>query len=96
MKTMLKIVKRNDLLVFFILANLLSWTVGIPLALEAQRKGRAVVPYSMHYLYAFGPALAAIIVAGLGSGVEGIRELFGRVLKWRVNLNWWVVAFSPL
>ena len=96
MKTMLKIVKRNDLLVFFILANLLSWTVGIPLALEAQGKGRAVVPYSMHYLYAFGPALAAIIVTGLVNGLEGIKELFSRVLKWRVNFIWWVVACSPL
>jgi len=96
MKSIRRFVKRNDLLVFFILANLLSWAVGIPLALEAQGMGKSLLPFSMHYLYAFGPALGAIITSGLVGGGDGIRDLFARVLNWRVKFIWWVVAFSPL
>jgi membrane protease YdiL (CAAX protease family) len=40
--------------------------------------------------------LAAIIVTGLTCGQEGLKELFGRVLKWRVRPVWWLVALAPL
>lgn len=88
--------KKYELTVFFLLANLLSWIPGISLALEAQGEGDALIPFSLHYLYAFGPTLAAILMTWLSSGAEGIRELFDRVFKWRVKLTWWIVAFSPL
>jgi membrane protease YdiL (CAAX protease family) len=96
MNTIKTAAKKHELLGFFILANLLSWIVGIPLALEAQGIGKAFIPFSMHYLYAFGPALAAVIMTLLTSGWQGIKELFGRVFKWRIKSTWWVVAFSPL
>jgi membrane protease YdiL (CAAX protease family) len=96
MKTIKNSAKKHELFGFFLLAYLFSWVVGITLALEAQGNGDPVIPFSMHYLYAFGPTIAAIIMTWLLSGAEGIRELLGRILKWRVKLIWWVVAFSPL
>jgi membrane protease YdiL (CAAX protease family) len=96
LKTLTNLAKKYELFGFFLLANLFSWVVGISLALEAQGKGNAAIPFSMHYLYAFGPTIAAIIMTWLLSGAEGIKELFGRILKWRVKLIWWVIAFSPL
>jgi membrane protease YdiL (CAAX protease family) len=87
---------RHSLLLFFLLAYALSWAVEIPLALRAQGLIAVPIPWSLHYLAAYGPMLAAIIVTGLTSGREGLRELFGRMLKWRVRPVWWLVALAPL
>ncbi len=88
--------KGYSLLMFFVLAYGLSWAVEIPLALRARGLIAAPIPWSLHYLAAYGPLLAAIIVTGLTDGQEGLRELFGRMLKWRVRPVWWLVALAPL
>lgn len=45
-----------------------------------------------------GPSLAAIFAAGLTSGWVGIRDLFFKLLRWRVNARWYAVALltAPL
>ncbi|UCF60578.1 MAG: CPBP family intramembrane metalloprotease [Anaerolineaceae bacterium] len=96
MKTITNLAKKYELFGFFLLANLFSWVLGITLALEAQGQVEVVIPFSMHYLYAFGPTIAAFIMTWLVSGAEGLKELLGRILQWRVKWIWWVVAFSPL
>ena len=37
-------------------------------------------------------ALAAIIVASLAYGRQGLRELFGRLGRWRVGIQWYLIA----
>jgi membrane protease YdiL (CAAX protease family) len=96
MKYLRKLAIEHEILGLFFIAYALSWIVGISLALEAQGKGNAIIPFSMHYLYAFGPTIAAIIMTWLVSGKEGIKELFSRILKWKVKPIWWIIAFSPL
>lgn len=88
--------RRHEVLGYFVLTYLLSWALGITLALQAQGWIEPIIPYWMHYLYAFGPALAGLIMTYLVAGNQGIRELLGRVFKWRVKWIWWVAAFSPL
>jgi membrane protease YdiL (CAAX protease family) len=40
--------------------------------------------------------LAAIIVTGINTGKAGVRELLGRMVHWRVGINWHIIAwFSP-
>jgi membrane protease YdiL (CAAX protease family) len=87
---------RHSLLLFFVLAYALSWAVEIPLALRAQGLIAALIPWSLHYLAAYGPLLAAVIVTGLTDGQEGLKALLGRMLKWRVRPVWWLVALAPL
>jgi membrane protease YdiL (CAAX protease family) len=87
---------RHSLLMFFVLAYALSWAVEIPLALRARGLIAAPIPWSLHYLAAYGPLLAAIIVTGLTDGREGLKELWQRMLKWRVRPVWWLVALAPL
>jgi membrane protease YdiL (CAAX protease family) len=87
---------RHSLLLFFVLAYAFSWAVEIPLALRAQGLLAAHIPWSLHYLSAYGPMLAAIVVTALTGGQEGLRDLFGRMLKWRVRPVWWLVALAPL
>lgn len=88
--------KRHSLVAYFILAYAISWAVQIPLALKAQGLSQAPIPFSIHYLAGYGPMLSAVIVTWLTGGVSGLRELFRRILKWRVQPVWWLVAISPL
>jgi len=47
-------------------------------------------------LAGYGPALAAILVTLLTTGGQGLKELFGRLAKWRVGVQWYLVAlFLP-
>lgn len=52
--------------------------------------------YNLTILSGYGPALAAIIVVSLAYGRQGLRELFGRLLRWRVEIQWYLIAlFMP-
>jgi membrane protease YdiL (CAAX protease family) len=81
---------------FFVLACLFSWAVEIPLALRAQEVIDTKIPYSLHYLAGYGPMAAAVVVTGFSEGRKGLRDLFGRLLRWRVRPVWWLVAVAPL
>lgn len=86
----------HSLLMYFILACAISWSLEIPLALRAQKVVMWPVPYPMHYLAAYGPMLAALIVTGFTDGTAGFRRLFSGLLQWRTRPIWWLVATSPL
>ena len=86
----------HSLLLFFVLAYGLSWAVELLLALRARGLITASIPWWLHYLGAYGPMLAAIVVTGVTGGRDGLRELFGRMFKWRVRPVWWLVALAPL
>lgn len=47
----------------------------------------------MVLLYFLGPALSSIILTGLVYGKSGFRELRIRLLKWRVGIKWYAIAF---
>jgi len=71
--------------------------IALPLIARAQGWLDVQVPFALHYLTAYGPMLAALIVTAVIAGERGVRELVGRTLKWRVGLWWFLfAAFSPL
>ena len=39
-----------------------------------------------------GPFLAALLVVGLAEGRTGVRDLFRRMLRWRVGWRWYAIA----
>ena len=86
----------RDLVVYFILAYAISWTIGIPLALAKQGIIQPIFPQWFHYFVAYGPLLSALIVTWATQGQPGVKELWGRITKWRVGGIWWLVALSPL
>src|SRR4051812_43118395 len=43
-----------------------------------------------------GAALPAVVVTGLVSGRDGVRDLVRRTLRWRVPLRWYAVALLGL
>ena len=89
--------KEHPLATYFILAYAISWAIVAPLIASAQGFTDVPVPFALHYLNDYGPLLAALITAGIANGSEGLRDLFRRIVKWRVGLGWVLVAaFSPL
>ncbi len=83
MSTITSFVKRHSLVTFFALAFGLSWGSFYILS------GPGLFP--------FGSILAALIVASVTRGREGLKDLLGRCLRWRVGLKWYAAAlFVPM
>jgi membrane protease YdiL (CAAX protease family) len=95
MKSITNWTRNHSLLAYFILAYAFSWIIGIPLALKAQGIIQVQIPFSLHYLIAYGPMLSALLVTGLTSGSTGLQKLLDRITKWRVRLGWWLFAVTP-
>ena len=82
---MLTFIQKHPLTAYFVLALALSWLVELPLVAVAQGWVQGPVPYAIHYLAAFGPMLSAVIVTGITGGAAGLKELLGRITRWRVG-----------
>lgn len=94
---MSNLVKRNPLIAYFVIAFAFSWTVYFTLIAIKYGWTNVQIPMSIHYLASFGPTLAALIVTALTTGKEGLKELWGRIVKWRMGWGYAVFAiFSPL
>ena len=78
----MSVVRRNPLIVFFVLAYVFSWW---PWPLYAF--GLSPSP-----IIAFGPFLAAILVLALTTGKGGVVTLLRRMVRWRVRPVWYAVA----
>jgi membrane protease YdiL (CAAX protease family) len=89
--------KRYILVIYFILAYVISWTIEIPLAASAQGWFSIPVPFALHYLAAFGPMLAALIVTAITEGSQGIHQLLVGLSNWRVGIRWFLFStLSPI
>jgi uncharacterized protein len=75
-------IARHDLLLYFVLAYLLSWAIWPLVILDPESS--PLVP--------FGPLIAAVIVALLAGGLRELRALLGQLLRWRVHPIWYVIA----
>ena len=83
--------KRNSLVAYFVLAYGITWILSIMatkglLPLQLPTAIRTFGSILLHY----GPALAAIIVAGIVGGSAGVRELLSRFREWRVGVHWYL------
>lgn len=91
--------RRNPLLSFFVLANLLSWLAWTPYILSGNGLGlwdyrfpevlgtsqfSGVLPGA--YL---GPIVSALVVTAVADGRAGLRRWLRRMWRWRVNWRWY-------
>ena len=86
----------KNLLLYFVFAYAISWTIGIPLALAKQGVIQPLFPAWFHYLVGYGPMISALIVTWLTEGKQGLNLLWKRIIHWRVGGVWWLAALSPL
>jgi len=96
-------VKRHPVSSFFTLAFAYSWIwwgilfVIAPKGFEAGRAEMGAL--ALYGLFgAAGSSVASIVTTRIVNGRDGLRALFSRLGKWRVNFVWYGVAFfiTPL
>lgn len=88
--------KQPPLLSFFVLALGFSWAVAFLLIATTRGWFGLHLPFALHYLSAYGPLLAAFIVARAERGPAGPQDLLRRMVAWRVGWRWWLIgAGSP-
>ncbi|MGB2714432.1 MAG: CPBP family intramembrane glutamic endopeptidase [Vicinamibacterales bacterium] len=86
-------VKRHPLSSYFFVAYIASWSIAVPLALQAQGVVADRLPWWLHYLTAFGPAAAALLIARLlrepGAAAERAepRSVARRIFWWTVGVG---------
>jgi membrane protease YdiL (CAAX protease family) len=82
MNAITSVIKRHSLVTFFALAIAISWGSYYIL--------------SGPFLFPFGSILAALIVASVTAGRNGLKDLASRCLRWNVGLKWYAaVLFVP-
>lgn len=84
----LSFVSRHPVLVYYLLAMVFSWSIMLLLGAVKQGWIDLQIPFAVHYLAAFGPMLAALLVTSATGGIQGLKELWGRITKWRVGWQW--------
>lgn len=89
--------QRAPVVAFVLLAYLFTWSIGLPLLVT--RRGWADLALSHYWeaVSAFGPLLAALLVARIAGGATQLRELLRSMHHWRVGTGWLLFsALSPL
>ena len=88
--------RRHLFFLYTCIAYAISWAIEIPLALKAQGLTSVDLPFAIHYCAAFGPLIAGLILTWHENGSKGMKDLFARTIRWRVEPVWWIAAISPL
>jgi membrane protease YdiL (CAAX protease family) len=89
------LIQRYPIPAFFVIAYAFSWTIGG--LLIADHHGAVSVPKALHYVSAFGPTLAALIVTAVTGGRAGLADLWRRVVRVNVGGRWWLIGLgTPL
>jgi membrane protease YdiL (CAAX protease family) len=95
-------IKRNQMLVFYVLAFAISWILILLIIGPIRFIGTENIPdvlLPMLYVAMLaGPSISGILLTGLVDGKAGLLKLLSQLLNWRVNALWYIVALliAPL
>ena len=89
-------VKRNQLLVMYVLMFILAWPGLIWEALFSRGLVPIQSPLLVSILTGLGPGIAAVTITAISFGRGGVKDLLRRFLVWRVGIQWYAVAFFLL
>ena len=89
---------RRPLVSFFVMAYAFSWLVWSPWVLG--QEGAGLLPITIGQATGVvlaagilaGPTLSAFIMTATTEGREGVRRLLGRLVLWRVGIQWYLFA----
>jgi membrane protease YdiL (CAAX protease family) len=102
MKTIKAFIMKHPVLTYYILVFTISWG-GILLVVGSSGypgSSEQIEKLSLPALLALfaGPSLSGLLMIGLVHGRVGFRDLFSRLLRWRVEARWYAIAilFAPL
>jgi membrane protease YdiL (CAAX protease family) len=90
-------IARHPLRSFYVLSYVCSWSIAVPLALQARGLTSTHLPLSLHYLMACGPAMAAMVVTRACRTNEALPHVPSIPEDRARTILWCVVGFaSPL
>jgi uncharacterized protein len=95
------VVARHPVAAFLIMAFAFGWGGMLPLLLS-ENGPVTVLPMELPWmpfagiLSMLGLALPAFLVTAATDGKEGVRELLGRIFRWRVGVHWYLLALFGL
>lgn len=90
-------VRQHPVVTYYVVTLVISWLVELPLVAQVQGWMDLQLPLALHYVASFGPLLAAVIVTWANGGAEGLKELWSRMIRWRVGAFGFAFAvFSPV
>ena len=98
--TIRRLVARHPATAFLVMAFGFGWASLIPILLS--ENGLGVVPIELPLTLVqtlatvLGLALPAFLVTAATGGKEGVRDLLGRMLRWRVGMRWYLIALFGL
>jgi len=87
-------IKNHDLLTYFILAFMftyMAWSVTLLIPAQADPNTKAEFAKIFQFLGMWGPALAGILTTAVTRGKPGLKDLFRRLLQWRVSFKWYLL-----
>ncbi|HMA43833.1 MAG TPA: CPBP family glutamic-type intramembrane protease [Gemmatimonadales bacterium] len=93
---MFVVIRRHPLASYFIIACAISWLAVAPLIAAGLSMFDLGLSPSWHALGALGPVTAAVVVTGVIGGRAGLAEFWGRLVRWRAGVVWWLLALSPV
>jgi uncharacterized protein len=76
---------------YFLLVFLGTWLLFLPLILDPTISEELFALLFILSTFS-GPALAAIVVTRMTDGWQGVRQLLGRIFRWRVGMQWYAAA----
>src|SRR5690349_2317672 len=82
---MIKILNKHPVVIFYILAFVLSWCIKIPVAISDTNN------VLFRFLPSLFPAIAALITAAI-AGKRGVGDLLRQAGKLRVSPVWYLIA----
>ncbi len=101
MATLKAFIKNHPVLAFYVLTFAISWggfilAVGGPGGFaNADVWQTSSMAFAVMAMLA-GPTIAGLFMTGIVDGRQGFRELFSRLIKWRVGIGWYAVALLPV
>jgi len=84
-------VKRHPIITFFVLAYALAWAIESPLVFLTDSLA-GTQSLALVILASNVPSAMAIVLTAMVLGRGALRSLLGRLLIWRVNPFWYLVA----
>jgi len=87
-------IKNHDLLTYCVLTFLFTysaWSVTMFASAPGNPNSNAGLARDFQFLGMWGPALAGILTIAVTQGKPGLKDLFRRLLFWRVSLRWYLL-----
>ena len=95
-----RVVARHPMTAFLVMAYAIGWTIFLTVVLSEE--GFGLLPFRLPLMPVtsiasiFALALPAFLVTAATGGKDGVRDLLGRCLRWRVGIRWYLLALLGL